>query len=472
MYQREMKIWQKHLDFIVLDAICFQVAYILAYIVRHGFYFPYADFRYRNLGIIIFLVQICAGVFMENYKNILRRGFFEEFKKTVLCVTVVILIIFAYLFVTKTSFIFSRAVLLQLWLVGIFLIYCERLVWKRIVRKRMCDRKYLQAIIVIASSERAGAVIDAMREKAYTGFYIRGIIVTDVPQAGIADVIRKVPVVADLEHALDYLKGNEVDEVFIDSSVNSAVESLIIDACEEMGVTTHVNVGYAKNENSHTFVENLADYMVVTRSIKVADPRQVFVKRVMDIVGGIVGLTITIVLIIIFGPIIYKQSPGPIFFSQNRVGRNGRIIKIYKFRSMYPDAEERKKELASQNKMQGLMFKVENDPRIIPIGRFMRKTSLDEFPQFWNVLKGEMSLVGTRPPTLDEYEQYELHHKARLAVKPGLTGMWQVSGRSDIVDFEEVVRLDKEYITNWSIGLDIKILLQTVKIVLTGQGSE
>ena len=125
----------------------------------------------------------------------------------------------------------------------------------------------------------------------------------------------------------------------------------------------------------------------------------------------------------------------------------------------------------SQNKMQGFMFKIDDDPRIIPIGKFMRKTSLDEFPQFWNVLKGDMSLVGTRPPTVDEYEQYETHHKARFAAKPGLTGMWQVSGRSDIIDFEEVVALDKKYITEWNIGIDFRILLQTVRIVITGKGS-
>ena len=136
----------------------------------------------------------------------------------------------------------------------------------------------------------------------------------------------------------------------------------------------------------------------------------------MDIIGGVVGVIFTGILTVILGPIIYIQSPGPIFFSQKRVGRNGRIFKIYKFRSMYPDAEERKKELLKENKMQGLMFKMDNDPRIIPIGKFIRKTSLDEFPQFFNVLKGDMSLVGTRPPTVDEYEQYERHHMVRLCL--------------------------------------------------------
>mgnify|MGYP000571000337 CR=1 FL=1 len=137
---------------------------------------------------------------------------------------------------------------------------------------------------------------------------------------------------------------------------------------------------------------------------------------------------------------------------------------------MYPDAEERKKELMAQNKMQGLMFKMDNDPRIIPIGRFMRKTSLDEFPQFFNVLKGDMSLVGTRPPTVDEYEQYEQHHKARLAAKPGLTGMWQVSGRSDI-EYHERVLLDSWYVRNWSVWIDIVMLFKTFAVVAMRKGA-
>lgn len=124
-----------------------------------------------------------------------------------------------------------------------------------------------------------------------------------------------------------------------------------------------------------------------------------------------------------------------------------------------------------KNEMEGFMFKMEEDPRVFGVGKFMRKYSIDELPQFWNVLKGDMSLVGTRPPTEDEFEQYELHHKARLGIRPGLTGMWQVSGRSDIKDFEEIVALDTQYISNWSLGMDLRILLRTVVVVLTGKGS-
>ena len=183
-----------------------------------------------------------------------------------------------------------------------------------------------------------------------------------------------------------------------------------------------------------------------------------------DIIGSIVGCILTVLISIVIGPIIYIKSPGPILFSQIRVGKNGRPFKIYKFRSMYIDAEERKKELMEQNKIKdGFMFKVDDDPRIIKgIGSFIRKTSLDEFPQFWNVLKGDMSMVGTRPPTLDEYEKYSPHHKRRLSMLPGITGLWQISGRSNITDFEEIVRLDTQYIENWSLELDIKIIAKTI----------
>ena len=206
-----------------------------------------------------------------------------------------------------------------------------------------------------------------------------------------------------------------------------------------------------------------------------------YIKRIIDILLSGLAIIILSPLLLILCIAIKLDSPGPIFFSQMRVGKNGKRFKIYKFRSMYMDAEERKKELMKQNEMKGLMFKMENDPRIIGsgsdgskhgLGWFIRKTSLDEFPQFWNVLKGDMSLVGTRPPTVDEWKQYEPYHRGRLAVKPGLTGMWQVSGRSDITDFEEVVKLDMEYVKNWNVGMDIKILFKTVGVVLKGSGSK
>ncbi len=471
MYQKKKSIWQKHFDFILLDIICLQIAYMIAFGLRHGSYFPYTDSRYRNLGMILALLQICIGFFMESYKNILRRGYFEEFKKTVLLVSAVMMFAFTYLFIAKTSRVFSRAVFLYLWVLGVALIYLERICWKQVLRQRMKDEKYLLSLVIVTTMDRAEEVISVIGKRQYTGFYIQGVILADRENPGGGILFRGVPVVADYRDAFMYLQEQVVDEVFIDLPEAMDWRREMIDICTEMGITTHLNMGGIGLDNKNAIVETFSDYVVITSSIRIAEPRQLLIKRIMDIAGGIVGVLFTVILTIILGPVIFIQSPGPIFFSQERVGRNGRRFRIYKFRSMYPDAEERKKELMEQNKMQGLMFKMDNDPRIIPIGKFIRKTSLDEFPQFFNVLKGDMSLVGTRPPTVDEYEQYEAHHKARLAAKPGLTGMWQVSGRSDIVDFEEVVRLDKKYIAEWNIGMDLRILFETVKVVVTGKGS-
>lgn len=227
----------------------------------------------------------------------------------------------------------------------------------------------------------------------------------------------------------------------------------------------------------------MGGYKVFTTTDNYASPTHLAFKRLMDIIGGLIGSFITVIIIIIIGPKIKKESPGPVLFKQTRIGRNGKRFTCYKLRSMYMDAEERKQELMKQNRVQdGMMFKMDFDPRIIGnkivdgkqvtgIGEFIRRTSLDEFPQFFNVLMNHMSLVGTRPPTEDEWDKYKYHHRARLATKPGITGLWQVSGRSSITDFEEVVRLDTEYIQNWSIGLDIRILLKTVKVVLKKDGA-
>lgn len=265
-----------------------------------------------------------------------------------------------------------------------------------------------------------------------------------------------------------------MDEALFSIPTELALPDKMIKNFGIMGITIHIKLARVADDSSNQIVEKLEGYTVLSTSINMVSAGQLIFKRTMDICGGLVGMLLTSIIFIFVAPIIYIKSPGPIFFKQVRIGKNGKKFNIYKFRSMYMDAEERKKELMAQNDIKdGMMFKMDNDPRIIKgIGNFIRDYSLDEFPQFWNVLKGDMSLVGTRPPTVDEWEKYEMHHRSRLAFKPGLTGMWQVSGRSNITDFEEVVRLDTEYIKKWNPGLDIKILFKTVAVVLGKVGSK
>ena len=272
---------------------------------------------------------------------------------------------------------------------------------------------------------------------------------------------------------LEYVKRHQVDLVIF--SVNHLVRRKIehlIEAFSEMGIDSLITIDSFAIETLETKLEDFGTTNVIRLSPRLFTDGELLLKRLMDIAGALVGCFICLIFGLIVAPLIFLEDPGPIIFKQKRVGRNGKYFYIYKFRSMYQDAEAKLQTLKDQNEMQGFMFKMKNDPRITKIGKILRKTSIDELPQFFNVLEGSMSLIGTRPPTVDEYNQYSAHHKRRISIKPGITGLWQVSGRSEITDFEEIVRLDCFYIDHWSITGDIKILLKTFAAVFTGKGSE
>ena len=291
--------------------------------------------------------------------------------------------------------------------------------------------------------------------------------------------------VADRESIVDYIHYNWVDEIYIDSSLeDESYYTKLRNDIAKTGITLHTPIRtWDEEEGKEHILQKIGEKQVITSVINPVPAWKLLIKRLTDILGGIVGSIITIILTVFVAPAIYFSDPGPIFFTQTRVGENGKPFKIIKFRSMYKDAEAKKAELLAQSDVDDIMFKLKFDPRIIGcrknedgsikkgIGNIIRDTSIDEFPQFFNVLMGNMSLVGTRPPTVDEWERYDLHHRARLAVKPGITGLWQVSGRSNVEDFEKVVAFDTEYINNWSLWLDFKILLKTVVVVFKREGA-
>ena len=320
---------------------------------------------------------------------------------------------------------------------------------------------------MITAHSRMDKVLDRLLSSNDSGGEVVAVTVLDRPDFQHPDV-RIVP----QEDLLNYATYEVVDEVFINLPSEEYDIGEYVSQFETMGIDVTVNLNaFDLNFAGNKRIREVAGLNVVTFSTNFYKPSHVTAKRVIDICGSLVGLVICGLVAIVLVPLIRKDG-GPAIFAQKRVGKNGRYFKFYKFRSMYVDAEERKKELMDQNTMTGGMFKMDNDPRITPIGRFIRKTSLDELPQFFNVLKGDMSLVGTRPPTVDEYEKYTPEQKRRLSFKPGITGLWQVSGRSEITDFDEVVRLDVSYIDDWTIWSDIKILLKTIKVVFKRDGAK
>lgn len=469
MYQKKNSTILKHIDFIILDLFVLVLSFFMATVLYGGFR-SYMSNRYRNLMIcILLLVQLAVVLIGRPYHAILQRGYLVELKKVITQVCLVMTVVSSVLFIAKMQAQFSRGVFILTWGLNIIFLYIERVLWKRVAIKKLKNSTERSQLLIISDYDRISLCIQKLKQKKFQPYNICGLVVFDKNAAGAS--IESIPVVVDRDEIFEYAKTHVVDEVLLNVKVPEDTQQLLVQKFLEMGVAVHIQLDFAEDDLPNSCVEQLGECTVLTTSIVAATVYQSILKRGMDIIGGIVGLVFTVVLFLVFAPIIYIQSPGPIFFSQIRVGKNGRKFRIYKFRSMYMDAEERKQELMKDNKMNGLMFKMDDDPRVIPIGKFIRKYSIDEFPQFWNVLKGDMSLVGTRPPTVDEYEQYDLHHKVRLSIKPGLTGMWQVSGRSEITDFEEVVKLDNQYIREWCIRLDIKIIFRTIGVVFRSRGA-
>jgi exopolysaccharide biosynthesis polyprenyl glycosylphosphotransferase len=484
MHKKETRGRLKHIDFILLDIVMLQICFVLSYWIWMGVENPYVYYLYRYQAMLLMFCQLLVVLFTDSYKNIIRRSAVEEFYAVLRYEVSFMVLDILFMFMTHQIYLISRkftGIMVVMYLFASFLI--RQLNKKRIFHNAKV-REGRKSLMVITSSSLASQVVDKLIDNSFQEYRITGIYLMDTESSG--RTIRDIPTMGKETDIINQIRTDWVDEIFVYQPDNMPYPMEMIDAFMDMGITVHYCLE-ALNAHSDGMqeVSKVGSYRVLTNSLKIVSAKQVVYKRIMDITGGIVGCILTGIIFIFIAPAIYIKSPGPIFFKQKRIGQNGKQFYMYKFRSMYMDAEERKKALMEQNNIaDGLMFKMDDDPRIIGsekkdrngkpkgIGNFIRNTSLDEFPQFFNVLKGDMSLVGTRPPTLDEWEKYDLHHRVRMSIKPGITGLWQISGRSDITDFEEVVRLDREYIQNWSVWLDLKILFKTVGVVLRHEGAK
>lgn len=472
MYQSRQKI--QDLVLLLADMICFIISYFVGgYLWLVG---------YRNVSIenmklelfdsfgIVLVIYMLVMVFSDIEKSFIRRNLYRDLWAAVKASVVLIFVTALTIFLLHNNADASRGVYFCIAAINMVLFFVTHAAIKYYLLKIYRNKRATNQVFLVTTSDRVADIIAEADNSRDWAHRLSSIAIIDDNQVG--KWYKGVPVVATYDTMYRYAKEQIVDEVFINVPYDTGASlAKVVNTFEDMGATVHVSIEILNRfDDYYKSFNMMGNIPVVTFTNQQYDWKMLFVKRLMDIAGALVGLAITAVVTVFLAPPLLIESPGPLFFAQKRVGKNGRFFKIYKFRSMYRDAEERKKELESQNEMNGFMFKMKDDPRITKVGKFIRKTSIDELPQFFNVLKGDMSLVGTRPPTVDEFRQYEAHQKRRLSAKPGITGLWQVSGRNNIKDFEDVVKLDVQYIDNWSIGLDIKIILKTIRVVFEKGG--
>ncbi len=458
-------------QFTLLDILCMTIGFYAGIYIRHGelnimnIYSVYAE-----VYMVLIITIIATAFFFRPYEDFFRRGKWEEFINVTKCLAVQLVAAILYMFVMQRASDYSRKAF-AIAFAGMFLLtYAGRRIAKSSLWKFFEKSISRKKLLVVTTSEKAEKLLEECKRELGFDYEISGLAIMD--QDLVGKTIHGIPVTASEETLYDDARLTVVDSVLIDLEPGDPVFKDTVNLFHVMGVEVNISLADYNLGIPNQQIVKMGGLTVLSGNGPKEAVGDKMAKRALDIFGGLVGIILTGILTIFVAPAIMIESPGPIFFSQTRIGKNGRKFKIYKFRSMYMDAEERKKELMEQNKMSGLMFKMDDDPRITKVGKFIRKTSIDEFPQFWNVLKGDMSLVGTRPPTEDEFKQYKARYKKRLSMKPGITGLWQVSGRSSITDFEDVVRLDVQYIENWSFGLDLRILLQTVMVVLKHDGAQ
>lgn len=476
MYENKSTI--RNLLIYVIDLIGVFISYFVANLlwlrIIKGISLVTRQDLFENLGIMLFSFLIVLFLFNSN-KDFLKRKPIDEFLYSIK-INFIFAATYAVLMMIKGSPLdkqaASRGVFVLTPAFNMIVMLGFHAVIKYYILKVYSRKKKNTQLFLITTSERVEEVVSMLTGNAEWTNKLFAIAIVDDNLVG--HDVDGIPITATYDSMVKYVKDEAIDEVYIDLPyyTGTSLRPYIMEF-ENMGLVVHLNIEILENfKDFNRTLTMIGDTPVITFATNTYDISKLIIKRIIDIIGSLVGIVITFVVGLFLAPILLIESPGPLVFKQKRVGKNGRYFYLYKFRSMYKDAEERKKALMSQNEMKGFMFKMKDDPRITKVGKFIRKTSIDELPQFFNVLKGDMSLIGTRPPTVDEFKQYESYHKRRLSIKPGITGMWQVSGRSDIEDFEEVVKLDLYYIDNWSLWLDIKILFKTIGAVFKHSGAK
>ncbi|MEJ2582190.1 MAG: sugar transferase [Acidobacteriota bacterium] len=423
--------------------------------------------RYLGLLPLVLAIWTLLLVTREAYTSRRTVSLASEIWQVVQVVGAGTLVLAAAGWLLRLDFVSRPFLILFVSLDLVFLIG-EKLVL-RLAARRVRKRGYnYRTLLIVGINPRAEEVARIVAEHPHWGLQLVGFV---APNGEHGDEVADLPVLSGADDLPQILQEEVVDEVIFVLSrrqLEEFEESFLL--CSELGIRARVAL-YFPHMKSRVVLEELEGIPLLTFTNTPGAPFPMFLKRLQDLAASTLGIVLTAPLVPIIAAAIKLGSPGPIFYSQTRCGLNGRRFKLRKFRTMYEGSDSRLDEVAHLNEVDGPAFKARHDPRITPVGRVLRRTSLDELPQLYNVFKGDMSLVGPRPPLPEEVERYERWQRRRLSMKPGITGLWQVSGRANLDQFNRWIALDLAYIDQWSPWLDLKILLKTIPAVLSTRGA-
>lgn len=459
----------------VTDMVVTALSFFVAYWIR-SYYFTRLEFRslypaeqYLWLFLVIIPVWSFLFFYYKSYKSYRIVSFMKELQILWKVVLVGGLVIGAMAFALQ-SYYLSRTLIFMFAAVNLVLLIGERFsirAFSRLVRKKGYNYRN---IIIVGTDSRAKDIAAAIEKYKHWGLRILGF-VTDNP-VNPENRHGGYKVIGDISEMQKIINREVVDEVIfaVPRGRLEQMEDIFL-MLEEHGINAAVVANFFPHVVAKAHLEELDNIPLLTFTTTPTNSFALAFKRFFDIAISVLLLILSLPGIVITALLIKATSPGHIFFKQKRCGLNGRVFTLYKFRSMVLDAEARRGDIETLNEMNGPVFKVKDDPRVTKIGRFIREASIDELPQLWNVLKGDMSIVGPRPPLPEEVATYKRWQRRRLSMRPGLTCLWQISGRNEIKDFNEWAKLDLQYIDSWSLSLDIKIFLKTIPVVLLRKGA-
>lgn len=445
---------------ILFDALLINLSFVLAYYIRFKIFLfitpaslPIFE-KYLNTLVFVTLLWLAVFKLAGLYEEKKFTALIDEIAALLWGVTLSSLVLLGLLFLYRELW-FSRLVIVNAGWMAFISMALVRYLYFAVGRFRHKCGWGLRNILIIGEGEIGKALASKMQQDQGLGYRLRAVISDKEETPRIKELIRK----------------EKVEEVFIASTAIPAEKILdIITECERLGVEFKIVPGILELIASRVDIDELAGVPLLTVSEIRLKGLNAAMKRSADMILSAGGVVLLSPLFLVFALLVKMTSKGPIFYGQERIGLDSKPFKMFKFRSMYEDADKLFPQLEKRSEVEGLIFKMKEDPRITPLGKFMRRASIDELPQLFNVFRGEMSLVGPRPPLPRETVKYNSWHKKRLRVRPGITGPWQVSGRS-LLPFEDMVRLDIYYIENWSLWLDFKLLLRTIPVVLLGKGA-